>query len=79
LFRTRYPGWPRGGILDATAFHLPEGYRPGQGIHLVGNSNFQAADPINVYPDGNVYIRGATSGVSNEWVSLASVNFRAEN
>jgi Collagen triple helix repeat (20 copies) len=67
-----------GGTLDAIAFRLPEGYRPAQAPHFVGSSNFQAADAINVYPDGGVYIRGAASGVSPVWVSLANVNFRAE-
>ena len=71
-------GLVAGGELDAVAFRLPEGYRPPEGIHLVGNSDFRAADAINVHPDGAVYIRGEGSGVSPVWVSLAHVNFRAE-
>jgi hypothetical protein len=66
-----------GGKLGAVAFRLPEGYRPTAGIHLLGNSVFNATDAINVHADGAVFIRESTN-VNPEWVSLAHVSFRAE-
>lgn len=66
-------GLIKSGTVGATAFTLPAGYRPGVQLLFAIISN-EAIARVDVKANGEVVV---TNG-SNNWVSLASIVFRAE-
>lgn len=67
-------GLIKSGTIGATAFVLPEGYRPGNGLLYATISN-GALGRVDIGPTGNIVI---TSG-NNAYVSIFLPPFKQEN
>lgn len=61
------------GVVGATMFNLPAGFRPGRELIYSTVANDVPAQ-LRVQTNGNVY----SPGGSNTWVSIACINFKAE-
>lgn len=66
----RLRGMVKGGASNTLAFTLPEGYRPPKTV-IVSSVGGSSAASVQVDPNGQVYVKGDTTGITLEGVTFS--------